>query len=269
MSFFDIIVLGIVEGLTEFLPVSSTGHLILVSDLLGIGSAESTKAFEVIIQSGAILAVVWEYKRLLMQTIRGAIHKDPQAMMLLQSVAIAFIPAAVVGVLFSKWIKYYLFGTTPVAWALIVGGIFMIVVEKLPMLKKTSDVSFLNLPSRKALFIGIAQCFSLWPGVSRAMATIMGGRLIGLNPKHAAEFSFLLAIPTIFAASVYDLFKSRHSLSGDSLNVFEISLGMFVSFVVALVVIRAFLKFLTSHSLQVFGWYRIAVGFLFLIVSRS
>ncbi|MBN8555406.1 MAG: undecaprenyl-diphosphate phosphatase [Deltaproteobacteria bacterium] len=265
MDFFDAAILGIVEGLTEFLPISSTGHLILTSHLLGLGDSESVKAFEVIIQSGAIFAVIWEYRNLLAKTCGGLKRCEAQSMHLFYLILFAFLPAAILGVLVSKHVKAHLFGIFPVACALIVGGIVMILVERFSK-KATSEKSFDQMTKKDALMIGIAQCFSLWPGTSRSMATILGGRFIGLTNKTAAEFSFLLAIPTIIGASVYDLYKSRSNLSVDEMNIGILWVGLIFSFVTALIVIRAFLKFLSSHSLEAFGWYRILVGLVFLFL---
>lgn len=259
------IILGVVEGLTEFLPVSSTGHLILTSSLLGIRPTDASKAFEVIIQSGAIFAVIWEYRRLLANTFSGLPRGEAKAVTLTWALIVAFIPAAVVGLMTASLIKRYLFGVIPVIGALIVGGVVMIIIERKYKVKTfEQDESAIYLSHKKALFVGFAQCFALWPGVSRAMATILGGRMIGLSPKRAAEFSFLLAIPTVIAASAYDLFKSRHAIAASHLGITQTGLGMFISFIVALIVIRAFLKFLGSHSLEAFGWYRILIGFIFL-----
>ena len=265
MTFFDAAILGIVEGLTEFLPVSSTGHLILTSHLLKLGEGESIKAFEVIIQSGAILAVIWEYRNLLLKTCSGLKDGEAQSIHLFKLILFAFLPAAIIGVLISKWIKAHLFGVYPVVGALIVGGIIMILVERFSK-KARSEKTFNQMTKKDALMIGWAQCFSLWPGTSRSMATILGGRFVGLTNKTAAEFSFLLAIPTIIGASVYDLYKSRSDLSVNEMNMNLLGVGLIFSFVTALIVIRAFLKFLTSHSLEVFGWYRILIGLLFLFL---
>lgn len=266
MTYLDAAVLGIIEGLTEFLPVSSTGHLILASYLLGLGESEATKAFEVIIQSGAIFAVIWEYRKLLGKTCIGIIQRQSASLHLFNLVVISFLPAAIIGVLLSKYIKEHLFGVTPVAYALIVGGLVMILIERKFSRPVTINVgaSFEKLSKLKALGIGFAQCFSLWPGTSRSMATILGGRLAGLSSKQAAEFSFLLAIPTIIGASVYDLFKSREAIANSDMSMVALAIGLGFSFLTALVVIRAFLKFLTSHSLEIFGWYRILVGAAFL-----
>lgn len=267
MTYLEAATLGIVEGLTEFLPISSTGHLILAGKLLGLEDSSANKAFDVIIQSGAIFAVIWEYRKLLGKTCHGILRAKTESLHLFQLVLLAFLPAAVIGVLASKAIKSHLFGVMPVAIALVVGGLLMILTER--VLKKSSHESlgqsFEGLSKMKALVIGFAQCFSLWPGTSRSMATILGGRFMGLSSKQAAEFSFLLAIPTIVGASVYDLFKSRQEIVSSDLDLTTLAIGLFFSFVTALVVIRAFLKFLTSHSLEIFGWYRIVVGGAFLM----
>lgn len=268
MTFLDAAVLGIIEGLTEFLPVSSTGHLILTSHLLGVGESEAAKAFEVIIQSGAIVAVIWEYRKLLGQTCKGIARRNPASLHLMNLILLAFLPAAVLGVLCSKYIKAYLFGIGPVAYALIVGGIVMIIVERWMKNSRAAHSvgpHFEKISKQNALVIGFAQCFSLWPGTSRSMATILGGRFVGLNPRQAAEFSFLLAIPTIVGASVYDLYKNRAEIAAADLSFVSLFIGLVFSFATALIVIRVFLKFLMSHSLEIFGWYRILVGLAFLL----
>lgn len=261
-----------VEGLTEFLPVSSTGHLILTSHFLGVAESEVSKAFDVIIQGGAILAVLWHYRVPLWGRVLSFVQGRREGRELALSLFAAFLPAALLGLFFAKTIKTHLFGVQPVAWALLVGGVLMLAAEawlpKVTALRGPEHDGLAKVSRGQAIAIGLCQCFALWPGVSRSMATILGGRLAGLDARSSAEFSFLLAIPTLLAATFYDFFKIRRELDvsthGPALLV-----GSFVSFVVALIVIRAFLKFLQSHSLAVFGWYRIAVGVALLVLFRS
>jgi len=246
-------ILGIVEGITEFLPISSTGHLILSGDILGFNS-EMAKTFEVFIQLGAILAVVWMYREKVSSTISDFGAAKTKRFLL--NLLIAFLPAAFFGLLTHSLIKHYLFNPITVAAALIVGGIAMLVIERVvkkPVVMDVDDVSF-----KQALGIGMAQTLSLFPGVSRAGATIMGAMCIGLERKAATEFSFFLAIPTMFAATFYDLLKNIDYLSANDLPIFAV--GFFVSFFSALIVIKAFLGFVTKHTFDSFAIYRIIFG---------
>ncbi|MBI5665409.1 MAG: undecaprenyl-diphosphate phosphatase [Nitrospirae bacterium] len=249
----EAIILGIVEGITEFLPISSTGHLILAGDLLGFTS-DTAKTFEVFIQLGAILAVVWLYRDKLSSSIKG-IGTDKTNRFLL-NLLIAFLPAAFFGFLLHSFIKRHLFNTVTVAIALIVGGVVIFVIEKVvkkSVVKDVDDVSF-----KQALGIGMAQTLSLFPGVSRAGATIMGAMCFGLERKAATEFSFFLAIPTMFAATSYDLLKNLHYLSMKDVPIFAV--GFLVSFISAFLVIKAFLGFVTKHNFNAFAVYRIVFG---------
>ena len=246
--------LGIVEGLTEFLPISSTGHLIIAGKLLDISNDDFHKAFDVIIQSGAMLAVIFFYRRKLFDIIRKTLRGKPKEFL---RIVVAFTPAAVIGLLLHKVIKAYLFGVTPVIIALILGGIALIICEKkLPHYSRmTRELSY-----RDAFIIGLFQCLAMWPGTSRSMATILGGRLVGLSAKDAAEFSFLLAIPTLLAAGLYDFISTDLHIFTEGNNLNLLAVGTLVSFVVALLVIKWFLKFLAKYDLSAFGWYRILVG---------
>ncbi len=251
--------LGIVEGATEFLPVSSTGHLIIAADFLNF-SGKSSEVFEIFIQLGAILAVITEYRKKLINTIYEIpYHSSAQRFVI--SIGIAFIPAAIIGFFFHATIKEYLFNPITVASALIVGGIIMIMIEKkyLAHKKNASD----NVTFKQALFIGLAQCFSLIPGVSRAASTIMGGVLCGLDRKTATEFSFFLAIPIIIAASFYDLIMNFHVLEKNDFFIFLI--GFVTAYISALMVIRVFIKYVAHNNFIGFGWYRIIVGMLTLL----
>jgi undecaprenyl-diphosphatase len=272
------LLLGIVEGLTEYLPVSSTGHLVLAGHLLGLPDADpATSSFEIVVQLGAILAVVAHYRELLVRRVRGLWSRDPISLRLLAALAIAFAPTAAAGLLLRKTIKAHLFGVLPVAIALIVGGVAMIVIERIlrrrrlvPAAGRTSlvgDEGLEHVTPPRAFAIGLAQCLSLWPGASRAMCTILAGELAGLSTATAAEFSFLLALPTLGAATVYEASKARHVLAS---NVGGLSLvvGLLASFVVAWAVIASFLKYLRRHGLEPFGWYRIALGLAVLWLVR-
>ena len=247
------LVLGIVEGLTEFLPISSTGHLILAGDLLD-ATGERWNVFNIVIQTGAMLAVVWEY--------RARFFKID--VNLYRNLIVAFIPAAVLGFLFSKYIKSYLFHAVPVALAFIVGGIVILLVERNP--RQTHRVETAQAMTwLDALKVGIAQCFALIPGTSRSGATIIGGMLFGLSRKAATEFSFFLAVPTLIAAGLYDLWKNRALLSAADVPVFGV--GSVVAFISAFVVIRWLIRYVANHDFRWFAWYRIAFGLVVLITA--
>lgn len=266
MSWLDALLLGILEGLTEFLPVSSTGHLILLGEHLGHHD-EAAKTLEIVIQLGAVLAVVVYYRARLGKLVRGVLAREASSLRLLGALVVAFLPAAVVGLLAHKWIKALLFGSLPVAGALIVGGVVMIVVELVRARrpdKGKDGVEHITL--RKAFGIGVAQCFAMWPGASRSMTTIVGGQLGGLSTATAAEFSFLLAIPTLGAATLYDLLKSWDTLVAAPGALMAVAVGSVVSFVVALLVIAVFLRYLRRFGLLPFGVYRIALGVVVLMV---
>ena len=248
--------LGIIEGVTEFLPVSSTGHLIIGAELLGF-TDPSSKVFEIFIQLGAILAVVVEYRKKIVDTFIG-IQTDEIAQLFTKNLIIAFIPAAILGFFFHSLIKLYLFNPIVVGIALVVGGILMIFIEKKLPNRPIVDVD--KISNKQALIIGIAQCFSLIPGVSRAASTIMGGLIGGLARKTATEFSFFLAIPIIFAASVFDLSSNIDILSKSDIPVFVI--GFITAFLSSYLIIKIFIWFVAHNTFVVFGWYRIIVGCL-------
>ena len=269
MPVFIAVLLGVVEGLTEYLPVSSTGHLELAGHMLGLPDDAATSSFEIVIQLGAILAVVVHYRALLAERTAGLFRRDPAAIRLLLALAIAFAPAAFVGLLFRKAIKAHLFKPLPIAAALIVGGVLMIVIERLRARRGTVGEDGLErVTPRRAIAIGLGQCFSLWPGSSRSMCTIVAGQLSGLSTATAAEFSFLLALPTLGAATIFEGYKARHVLfaNGGGLNL---AVGLVVSFLVAWAVIASFLKYLRARGLEPFGWYRIVVGAIALWVLAS
>lgn len=268
------VILGIVEGLTEFLPVSSTGHLIIAGNLLKF-TGEKANSFEIFIQLGAILAVVgyfrtriWNLLRLAMQpssTTNGAGGIQPQhARKFIVAVLLAFLPAAVIGFLAHDAIEAALFTPMTVALALVVGGAGIIVIEEFRPRPTTTTME--ELSWAQALTIGVAQCFALIPGMSRSASTIMGGLLAKLDHAAAAEFSFFLAIPTMFAATLYSLLKSMSMLSKDDIVFF--TTGLVVSLVVAWVVIAAFMAFIKRHSFAGFGWYRILFGALLIVALK-
>ena len=263
MTFIVAIVLGIVEGVTEFLPVSSTGHLIVAGSLLDfVGQRAAT--FEIVIQVGAILAVVWHYRVLLRDLVARA-ATDPAERRLGVNLLVAFLPAAAVGAGLHHFIKTHLFTPITVAVAFIVGGVAIIGIERLRPQMRTGEVRGISL--RQALGIGCAQLLALIPGTSRSAATILGGYSLGLSRPAATEFSFLLAIPTLVAAAGYDALKSRDLFTAADLPYFAI--GTLVSFFSALVVIRTFLRFVRTHTFVGFAWYRIAFGILILALAAS
>lgn len=260
MTLWQAILLGIVEGLTEFLPVSSTGHLILVQQFMDMDKSILDN-YTIIIQLGAILAVVFYYWKRVLALFRGCLGADPRGRRLLIQLLIAFLPAAVIGLLFHDWIEAVLFDTKYVAIALVAGGIAMILVEQTITLRKTPRVgdaasgTYLD-----ALWIGIAQCLSLWPGTSRSMATIVGAQLRGYSNLAAAEFSFLLALPTLGAATVYKLFDAYGELSAIPGVMTAIVVGNIVSFAVALLAVWGFIKLVNRIGMTPFGIYRIILG---------
>src|ERR1700722_14986274 len=255
------VVLGIVEGLTEYLPVSSTGHLVLAAHLLGLSDDDpATSSFEIVVQLGAILAVVAHYRALLGERLRGLFTGDAVARRLLVALAIAFAPTAIAGLLLRKTIKAHLFGTLPVAGALVVGGVVMIVVERVRARQRLKGRDGLeHVTPRRALAVGLAQCLSMWPGASRSMCTIVAGQLAGLSTGTAAEFSFLLALPTLCAATLLEGYKGRHELAS-GVGLPSIVIGLVVSFLVAWAVIAIFIRYLQRRGLEPFGYYRIVLG---------
>jgi undecaprenyl-diphosphatase len=256
-------ILGIVEGLTEFLPVSSTGHLIVAGDLMGWNDARG-KLFEIVIQFAAILAVCWEYRAKLGAVI-ARLPSDPKARSFALNLIIAFVPAALLGALTANAIKQRLFAPVPVALAFIVGAAVIFWVEARPRRVRIDHVD--DLRWRDALWIGIAQTFALIPGTSRSGATIIGGMLTGLSRRAATEFSFFLAIPTIFAATVYELYKERHLIDGSASQL--IAVGSVTSFVSAFFAVRALLRYVSTHDLKAFAWYRIAFGVVILVTAYA
>ncbi len=270
MNLLQAAVLGVVEGITEYLPISSTGHLIMVSELMGLGETADQRAavdtFNIVIQGGAILAVLGLYFPRVLQMCKGLIGKDAVGLKLAIRIIVAFLPAAVLGVLLNDWIESKLFNTPAVLAALGLGGIFMIVIDKWKFAKHREGEVFEEgmdlheISIVQALFIGFLQCFAMWPGTSRSMMTITGGVLVGLSPRRAAEFSFLLGLPTLGGATVYSLYKS---MNGDGPDMFEvigwmpILVGLVVATISAALAVRWLVAFLTKHGLAVFGYYRL------------
>lgn len=255
------LILGIIEGLTEFLPVSSTGHLILAAELMGVHD-EKGKLFEVVIQLGAILAICWEYRVRLGAVVRG-LPSDPAAQRFAANVLIAFLPAAVLGALFIGPIKEVLFQTPIVAAAWILGGVFILWTERRSPLVRIHGVE--QMRATDALKVGLAQTVALIPGVSRSGATIIGGLWFGLSRRAATEFSFFLAIPTMFAATFYDLYKHGSLLSVEDLGPFAV--GFLAAFASAFLAVRALLRYIQNHDFTLFAWYRIVFGLLILILA--
>ncbi|HEX7234324.1 MAG TPA: undecaprenyl-diphosphate phosphatase [Nitrosospira sp.] len=257
------LILGIVEGLTEFLPVSSTGHLILVGDLLNFND-EKGKVFTILIQLGAILAVCWEYRARIGDVLRK-IGSSEDANRFVLNLFVAFLPAAILGLLFIKTIKHYLFHPVPVALALIIGGFLILWAERR---KHVIDVERVeDMDWKHALKIGLMQCLALIPGTSRSGATIIGGLFFGLSRKAATEFSFFLAIPIMFAATFYDVYKHRDILQFNDMGVFLV--GFVASFVSALIAVRGLLRFVSHHDFTIFAWYRIGFGAIVLATAYS
>ncbi|MEM5456822.1 MULTISPECIES: undecaprenyl-diphosphate phosphatase [Paraburkholderia] len=262
------LILGVVEGLTEFLPVSSTGHLIVAGSLLNF-TDEHAKTFDVVIQLGAILAVCWEFRRRIGSVVSG-LPSRPDARRFTLNVIIATIPAIVLGLLFEKSIKAALFSPVPVAFALVAGGVVILWAESRQRARgepaaRVQSVDDLN--ALDALKVGLAQCFALIPGMSRSGSTIIGGMLFGLDRRVATEFSFFLAIPIIFGATGYELYKDWHVLSVDALGTFAV--GFVAAFVSAFACVRWLLRYIAAHDFTAFAWYRIGFGLLILLVGYS
>lgn len=252
------LILGVVEGLTEFLPISSTGHQIIVADLIGFGG-ERAMAFNIIIQLGAILAVMWEFRRKILDVVSG-LPTRPEARRFTVNLIVGVLPAMVLGVLFSDLIHEYLFNPITVAVALVVGGFIMLWAERREHSIHAETVDEMTWVD--ALKVGFAQCLAMIPGTSRSGSTIIGGLLFGLSRKTATEFSFFLAMPTMIAASVYSGYKYRDLFQPGDLPVFAI--GFIAAFIFAMIAVRGLLKFIATHSYDVFAWYRIAFGLLIL-----
>lgn len=248
------LILGLVEGVTEFLPISSTGHLIIAGQLLGF-TGEKAKVFMIAIQLAAIFAVVWEYRARLGHVVMS-LHSEPASQRLAVNLMAGFLPAAVLGFLFYKQIKFYLFNPIVVASALVIGGVLILWAERRKHVITTEGID--ELTWRRALAVGFAQALAMIPGTSRSGATIIGGLFLGLSRKTAAEFSFLLAIPTMFAATAYDLYKNWRLFDVHDVPLFVV--GGIAAFVSALIAVRTLIKFVSRHDYTLFAWYRIVFG---------
>lgn len=258
------IVMGIVEGLTELLPISSTGHLILAGELMDFWQKDKRVVFEVFIQMGAMLAIVWEYRQKIFSSLLG-IGKPGVERNLYINVAIAFIPFIIIGYSFADYIRAVLFSPYVVAAGFIIGGVAIMWVEKRAYNPDLDDMD--QITAMRALKVGLCQCLALVPGVSRSGASIIGGVYFGLSRKASTEFSFFLAIPVISAASIYSLWGARDLLEVGDIEVF--AAGFIASFISAFVVMRALLKFVSNHTFMVFAWYRIAFGLLILLTAYT
>ncbi len=256
MSILQAIIIAIIEGLTEFLPVSSTGHMILADSLMDIQDKEFAKTFEIVIQLGAIMAVLLLYIKRFFVGIN-----------IYTKLFVAFLPTGIIGFLAYKTIKHYLFNPFTVSVSLIIGGVILVLLDKWSEEKKSEYKDIEDISYTGAFKIGLIQCLSMIPGVSRAAATIFGGVFSGFDRKQAAEFSFLLAIPTMFAASGYDLLKEKDNIHSDDITILLI--GALVAFIVAIVAVKGFIAFLTKYGFKHFGYYRIILGVLFLILAYS
>jgi undecaprenyl-diphosphatase len=254
------ILLGIVEGVTEFLPVSSTGHLILATELMGYDAAKWA-LFNIAIQPGAILAIVVLYWRTFMDVLQGMLRADPRAFIFIRNLLVAFIPAVVLGLTFGNAIELMLENATIVAISLIVGGIAILIVERLARPKDCGGVQGVSL--RQSCLIGLVQCIAMIPGVSRSGATILGAMAFGVDRKTAAEFSFFLAVPTLTGATVLQLAKHGGAMTGDDMKL--IAIGFVVSFIVAIIVVKAFVAVISRIGFAPFAWYRIVAGIAALV----
>ena len=257
-----VIILGIVEGLTEYLPVSSTGHLILATELLGF-DADRWALFNVAIQPGAILAIVVIYWKTFWGALTGLVRLDPVALRFTRNLLIAFFPAVILGVLLGDQIDAMLENATVVAWALVIGGIAILLIERMVKVEPAPAVEHplqmvADVTLRQAIIIGLVQCLAMVPGVSRSGATIMGAVALGIDRKTAADFSFFLAVPTLTGATVLQLARHHDQLAGGM--AMNITIGAIVSFVVAIVVVKAFVAYLKRYGFALFGWYRIVIG---------
>jgi len=264
MDFFALIqsvILGLVEGLTEFLPISSTGHLIIAGDLLSY-TGEQAKTFEICIQLGAIFAVCWHYRVRLIQAVEGLTSQESARRFVLNLI-VGVLPAAIFGLLLYKTIKAYLFNPVVVSMAFIVGGLIILLVERRERQPRITEVD--QMDWRDALKLGLFQVFAMIPGTSRSGATIIGGLLSGLSRQAATEFSFFLAIPTMFLATSYEIYKSWHDLAGQDFTF--IAVGFVVAFFSALLAIKGLLHYIAHHNFRAFAYYRIVFGVLFLLYS--
>jgi undecaprenyl-diphosphatase len=255
MNIIQSIILSIIEGLTEFLPISSTGHMILASSIMNIPEDAFVKTFEISIQIGAIMAIVLLYAKCFLQGIS-----------IYLKLAIAFIPTGIIGFLAYPYIKTYLFNPIIVSISLVLGGIVLILIDKKVVGQESKTAELESISYKNAFFIGLFQSISMIPGVSRAAATIVGGIFNGLDKKQAIEFSFLLAVPTMFAATGYDLYKTTIGFSGH--EIFLLSLGLLVAFITAWIAVKVFIKIVQNYGFKYFGYYRIIIGIIFLLLIK-
>jgi len=269
MDILQAIILGLVEGITEYLPISSTGHLILVQRWMGLeNSAHDTYA--IVIQGGAVLAVLGLYRKRVYEMIKGVLGKNKSGLKLAINLFIALLPAVILGLLFEEVIEENLMHPTPIAIALALGGILMLLVSRWQRNayhdgdENRNYIDIEHLTWKHALFIGLLQCIAMWPGTSRSMMTIVGGMTVGLRPKHAAEFSFLLALPTLGGATAYKLMKNTEQLS--DLGTVPVLIGIVVAFLAAAIAIKWLVAYLSKHGLALFGWYRIALAIVVVIL---
>jgi undecaprenyl-diphosphatase len=257
-------ILGVVEGATEFLPISSTGHLVLAGDLLNFMDHEKRGVFDIAIQLGAILAVVWEYRTRFVNTFAG-IGRDPIANRLIINIAIAFLPLAILGLAFGSTIKLFLFKPVPVAIAFIVGAFIILWAEKRQHTVTIETVDDIRPPD--ALKLGLAQAVALIPGMSRSGSTIIGGLFFGLSRKAAAEFSFFLAVPTLGIASIYSMYKDSALISMDDIGAW--AMGFIFAFISAMIAVRALIRYVSHHDFTIFAWYRIVFGVIVLVTAYT
>jgi undecaprenyl-diphosphatase len=255
MSIIQAIIIAIIEGITEFLPISSTGHMILASTIMKIQDDAFVKTFEICIQLGAIMAIVMLYAK-----------KFLQSLTIYFKLGIAFVPTAIVGFLAYDFIKAVLFNSIVVATSLIVGGIILVLIDKKVVARKSQTDVLESISYKNSFFIGLIQCFSMIPGVSRAAATIIGGVFNGLDKKQATEFSFLLAVPTMLAATGYDLLKTPVNFASN--EIILLGIGLVVAFFTAWLAVKIFLKIVENYGFKYFGYYRIVIGVLFLLLIR-
>ena len=267
MDYIQAIILGIVEGLTEFIPVSSTGHLIIAKSYMGL--TDNIDPFLIVIQSGAILAVLGLYRKRVAEMVRGLLGKNSAGLKLAINLIIAFLPAAVFGFLLDDTIEEWLMGPIPVSWALAIGGVLMIFAarwQRSAFHEGSGSHSFIDIEHltwKRALLIGFVQCLAMFPGTSRSMVTIVASMAMGMKPKHAAEFSFLLGLPTLGGATVFKLYKESDTLS--TLDFGPMILGIIISFITAAIAIKWLVAYLSKHGLALFGWYRIALAIVVVV----
>ena len=255
MNIIQTIILSIIEGITEFLPISSTGHMILASSIMNISEDAFVKTFEIAIQIGAILAIVWMYAKRFLQGLTIYIK-----------LAIAFIPTGIIGIFAYHYIKTYLFNPIVVSASLIIGGIVLILIDKKMVTQQSKTDVLENISYKNAFFIGLFQSVSMIPGVSRAAATIIGGIFNGLDKKQALEFSFLLAVPTMFVATGYDLYKTPVVFTGH--EIFLVCLGLVIAFITAWIAVKVFISLVQNYGFKYFGYYRIVLGIIFLLLVK-